>query len=259
MEHAAVPIVGLPADAKRIDGHDFHVVGDKYARAVAVAAHAVPLLIPVFADLLREEEILGAVDGLLLTGSRSNVHPTHYGAAAHPHAEPYDEARDALTLPIIRAAIEQGVPLLAICRGFQELNVALGGTLHARVHEQPGRTDHRRPESDDPDVQYGARHLVRFTPGGVFARLAGRDEWLVNSLHWQAVDTLAPRLEVQAVAEDGTIEAVSVRDAPGFALGVQWHPEYRVLDDALSRSLFGAFGEAVRRRAATRRPAAALA
>lgn len=259
MEHAVVPIVGLPADAKRIDGQDFHAVGDKYARAVAVAAHALPLLIPVFADLLNTRDLLDAVDGLLLTGSRSNVHPTHYGVAAHPEAEPYDEARDALTLPLIRAALEQSVPLLAICRGFQELNVALGGTLHARVHEQPGRIDHRRPADADPDVQYGPRHRVRFTPGGVFARLAGREEWMVNSLHWQGVNTLAPRLEVQGVAEDGTIEAVSVREAPGFALGVQWHPEYRVLEDALSRALFNAFGDAVRRRAAQRRRSPAFA
>jgi putative glutamine amidotransferase len=251
------PLIGLPCDTRSLDGQVFHVVGDKYARAAEGGAHGIPMLIPSFTDLHDIPDLVGRLDGLMLTGSPSNVHPSRYARQATPEAEPYDEARDATTLPLLECALEEGLPLLAICRGFQELNVVLGGTLHPRVHELPGRMDHRRPQSDDPDVQYGPRHGMRFIEGGAFAAIAGRTGIEVNSLHWQAIDRLADRLAAEGVAPDGTIEAVSVRGARGFALGVQWHPEYKVLDDPFSTRLFAAFADACRERARARKRASA--
>lgn len=246
------PVIGLPADSRDINGMRFHVVGDKYARAVAIGAQGLPLLIPAFTEIHDPEELVLALDGLMLTGSPSNVHPNHYGLPPTPEAEPYDPERDATTLPLIQAALEDGLPLLAVCRGFQELNVVLGGSLHACVHNVPGREDHRRPKSDDPDVEYGPRHAVTFTPDGVFTRIAGTREIMVNSLHWQGIDRLAESLESEGVAPDGTIEAVHVKNARGFALGVQWHPEYKVLENEFSAKLFRAFGDAARERARQR-------
>ena len=251
----AKPLIGLPADSKMFDDLPFHAVGDKYARAVALAAESIPVLLPALGGDFRDErEIVASLDGLVVTGSPSNVHPDRYGHAPTPEHEPHDPARDDTTLPLILEALDQGLPLLAICRGLQELNVALGGTLHPRIHELPGRDDHRRPDHGDPDVQYGARHAVKLTPRGRFAVLAGAEEIDVNSLHWQAIDTVAQRLSVEGVAADGTIEAVSVTDAKGFALGVQWHPEYKVMENAFSRALFRAFGDAARAHATRHRP-----
>lgn len=247
-----IPMIGVPADVRLIDGQPFHVVGDKYVRAVMLASEAVPFIVPAFGELHDVPALIQRLDGLLLTGSPSNVHPSHYGVAATPEAEPHDPERDETTLPMIREALDQGVPLLAICRGFQELNVTLGGTLHARVHELPGRQDHRALTVEDMDVKYGPRHPVTLTPGGAFERLAGCREITVNSLHWQAIDRMAERLAVEAVAPDGTIEGVSVKQARGFALGVQWHPEYKVLNDPFSAQLFAAFGAAARERAQRR-------
>ena len=249
---AVKPLIGLPACSRIIDGMPYHTVGDKYLRAVAVAAGGIPLAIPAFGDLLDLPDLVSRLDGLLLTGSPSNVEPSHYGAPANPEAEPHDPHRDATTLPLIHAALNGGLPLLAICRGMQELNVALGGTLHARVHELPGRDDHRRPKHDDLNVQYGPRHDVALSPGGAMARLAGCETLTVNSLHWQAIDRIADDLTIEAVAPDGTIEAVAVRNARAFAIGVQWHPEYQALDDAFSTRLFAAFGTAAGARAASR-------
>jgi len=245
-------LIGLPACIRLIEGLPFHTVGDKYLRAAAEAAGGLPLIIPAFGETLDLPGLVARLDGLLLTGSPSNVHPSHYGVPASPEAEPHDPRRDETTLPLIHAALADGLPLLAICRGMQELNVALGGTLHARVHEQPDRIDHRRPKHEDLDVQYGPRHEARLSAGGQMAALAGTETLMVNSLHWQAIDRMAPGLEVEAVAPDGTIEAVAVTDASAFALGVQWHPEYRVLDDPFSTRLFAAFGAAARARAEAR-------
>ncbi|MEX0759275.1 MAG: gamma-glutamyl-gamma-aminobutyrate hydrolase family protein [Tistlia sp.] len=242
------PLVGLPACVKPLDGQDFHTIGDKYVRAVALASEAIPLVVPALGDLLEARAIVARLDGLVLTGSPSNVHPTRYGQGATPEHEPHDEARDATTLPLIEAALEAGLPLFAICRGHQELNVALGGTLHARVHELPERLDHRRPQHEEMDVQYGRRHTVRLSPGGPLAAIAGSEEIQVNSLHWQAIDRLAPGLTAEGLAPDGTIEAISVTGAAAFALGVQWHPEYKVLEDPVSTALFRAFGAAARER-----------
>lgn len=241
------PLIGLPADSKMFDDLPFHAVGDKYARAVALAADGIPVLLPALGGEFKDErDIVGHLDGLVVTGSPSNVHPDHYGHEPTPEHGPHDPARDDTTLPLILEALDHGLPLLAICRGMQELNVALGGTLHPRVHELPGREDHRRPDHRDPDVQYGARHAVKLQRQGKFAAIAGSEEIEVNSLHWQAIDTIAEGLTVEAVAADGTVEAVSVNGAKGFALGVQWHPEYKVMENRFSRALFRAFGDAAR-------------
>ena len=245
-------LVGLPACFKQLDGMPFHAVGAKYIEAVARAAEAEPYVIPALGGFFDLPALVHRLDGLLLTGSPSNVHPAHYATPATPEHEPHDAARDETTLPLIHEALGQGVPLLAICRGMQELNVALGGSLHPRVHELPERLDHRRPKHDDLDVQYGPRHKVDLVPGGHFAALAGSREIMVNSLHWQGIDRLAARLKVEAVAPDGTIEAVSVEGARAFALGVQWHPEYRPLENPFSAKLFAAFGRAARGRARER-------
>ena len=246
------PVIGIPACIREIGGMPFHSVQDKYLRAAAQAAGGLPLIVPAFGDEIDLARVIGLLDGLMLSGSPSNVHPTHYGREPHPEAEPHDEARDSTTLPLIRLAIEAGLPLFAICRGFQELNVALGGTLHARVHELEGRRDHRRPKHEDLDVQYGPVHPVHLTPGGELERLLGTPEIMVNSLHGQGLDRLAAGLRVEAVADDGTIEALSVTNAPAFALGVQWHPEYKALENPVSTRLFAAFGAAARTRAAAR-------
>lgn len=248
----ATPVIGVPACIRAIQGNPFHSVQDKYLRAVVEAAGGMPLVIPAAGEAVDLRRLVALLDGLMLTGSPSNVHPTHYGRDPHPEAEPHDMERDATTLPLIRLALEAGLPLFAICRGFQELNVALGGTLHARVHELPGRRDHRRVKDDDLDVQYGPRHPIHLTPGGALERLLGSPEVVVNSLHGQGLDRIAERLAIEAVADDGTIEAVSVKDAPAFALGVQWHPEYKPLENPISVKLFSAFGDAARGRAQAR-------
>ena len=245
----ARPIIGVPACIKEFDELPFHAVGDKYLRAVAEAAEAIPLVIPAFGEEYDIPELLARLDGLLFTGSPSNVHPSHYGHDATPEHAPHDPARDATTLPLIRAALDEGVPLFAICRGHQELNVALGGTLTPAVHELPGRMDHRRPKDPDLDIQYGSHQKARLTAGGQLASLLGREDIMINSLHRQAIQDLAPRLEIEARAEDGTIEAVSVRDSKDFALGVQWHPEYKALENPNSAKLFKAFGDRARQRA----------
>ncbi len=256
---ALKPLVGVPACIKQIDGMPYHSVQDKYLRAVVEAAGCLPLVIPAHGDEVEPVRLIEMLDGLMLTGSPSNVHPDHYGRPAHPEAEPHDRERDATTLPLIKLALEAGLPLFAICRGFQELNVALGGTLHAQVHALPGRHDHRRPQHDDLDVQYGPKHSIRLTSGGAFAALLGEAEVMVNSLHNQGLDRIADRLVVEATAADGTVEAVSVKDAKDFALGVQWHPEYKALENPVSVRLFAAFGAAARARASARAPAGSLA
>jgi putative glutamine amidotransferase len=246
MSPDGAPLIAVSACLKTVGGHPIHSVGEKYLTAVSVGAGGTPMIVPALGADLDIAAILRRVDGLVLTGSLSNVHPSRYGAEPHPAAEPYDEARDATTFPLIEGALELGVPLLAICRGFQELNVALGGTLHAEVHAVPGREDHRAPQVEDLDERYGPRHPVRFVPGGAFETIAGAGEVWVNSLHRQGIDTLAPRLAAEGHAPDGTVEAVRVTDAPAFALGVQWHPEYKAAANPFSMKLYRAFGEAAR-------------
>jgi len=239
------PLVGVTADLRTYNNSLMHTVGDKYARAVWEAAGCTPIIIPAMAESQEVHDLLDSLDGLLFTGSPSNVHPTRYGREPHEKAEPYDEARDAVTFPLIDAVLEKGLPSLFICRGFQELNAALGGTLHPRLHEVQGRLDHRMPRVDDMDVRYGLRHAMSFKPGGIFAQIAGATEIQVNSLHGQGIDQPAPGLEMEGHAPDGTPEAVSVRGARRLAIGVQWHPEYKPLQNDFSTRLFRAFSEAV--------------
>jgi putative glutamine amidotransferase len=247
-----VPLVAVAADYKEIDGYRWHAAAETYLKAVMVGIGGIPAIVPALGDAIDIDALLERVDGVLLPGSRSNVHPSRYGEAPTPDAEPYDPHRDATTLPLIRASIERGVPLFAICRGMQELNVALGGTLIPEVQKLAGRHDHRAPVADDQDVRFAIRQDVAILPGGALADLLGAGTLQVNSLHRQAVARLAERLAVEATAPDGTIEAVRVVDAPGFAIGVQWHPEYWVESNQPSSKLFAAFARAIRARMATR-------
>jgi putative glutamine amidotransferase len=249
---SSAPLIGIPVDVRRLDDQPFHVVGEKYITAIADAAGGLPLLIPALGHRFDLPDLVGRLDGLLFTGSPSNVAVHHYGGQPDRPDSPQDPARDAVTLPLIRAALEGGLPIFCICRGFQELNVALGGTLHTHVHDQPDRVDHRAPPGAY-DQRYLPRHPVRLAPGGTFARILGTTEIDVNSLHWQGVDRLAEDLIVEGTAPDGTIEAVQVRNARNFALAVQWHPEYRVLESPPSMALFRAFGDATRAQAQRRR------
>lgn len=246
------PIIGVPADRRVLEPHPFHMAGEKYLKAVTEAANAVPLIIPVLADELAVDELVDQVDGVLLTGSPSDLEPHHYGSDSDDPDALRDPHRDALTLPIARHALDTGVPLLAICRGFQELNVVLGGTLHQKVRNVPGYHNHKENPEDPLDVQYGPSHPVALVDGGLLSRLAGEEEVMVNSLHGQGVKKLANGVTVEAVADDGLIEAFTVDSAENFALAVQWHPEWQATKSEFSSAIFKAFGDACRARAAER-------
>ena len=228
------------------------MVGEKYIEAVALGANAVPVLIPALGSEIDLPSLLDACDGLMLTGSASNVEPHYYGGPASEPGTLHDPDRDATTLPLIPRAIALGLPVLAICRGFQEMNVAYGGTLHQRLHEVPGFLDHREDETATLDVQYGPSHEVLLEPGGELQKIAGHGRLQVNSLHWQGIQTLGKDLVVEARAPDGVIEAFRVANAPNFALSVQWHPEWQFAEDPFSSALFAAFGEASRARTVER-------
>lgn len=248
------PLIGVSA-CVLAQRHDFHAAADPYVRAVATAAGGLPVIIPSLGSLLDVDATIARLDGLMLTGSPSNVEPTRYGGHAPRPDTLLDTRRDETTIPLITRALAAGLPLLAICRGHQELNVALGGTLHQHVQELPGHADHRAPQDKPMAERYAAAHEIALVDGGVLSRLvAGACTARVNSLHAQAIDRLAPRLVIEARAADGTIEAVRVGDARGFALGVQWHPEW-LLDDALSGAVFRAFGRAAAERSRMRRAA----
>jgi putative glutamine amidotransferase len=247
-----LPLIGIPADRRLFGKHYFHMVGEKYIEAVAAGAGAVPVLVPSLGPGLDLSALLNACDGLLLTGSASNVEPHHYGGPASEPGTLHDPNRDATTIPLIPRAIAAGLPVLAICRGFQEMNVAFGGTLHQRLHEVPGHLDHRDDESLPLDEQYGPAHEVLLEPGGLLRKIAGKDRLQVNSLHSQGVSELGDDLLVEARAPDGVIEAFRVADSPSFALGLQWHPEWQFAQNPFSHALFAAFGEASRARAAAR-------
>ena len=242
MPACLMPLVGIPTCLRVLNERVFHGVNERYPSAVIDAAGCLPVLIPAIGSKVDVCVLLDRLDGLLLTGSPTNVHPRHYGAEpSHPEIL-HDQERDATTLPLIREAIRRDLPLLAICRGIQELNVALGGTLHQRVQDVPGRLNHRS-RRDAPDGPYGPAHSVTLTAGGLLTSLAGATEVMVNSLHSQGIDRPAPRLRVEAVAPDGQIEAVSLPEAR-FVVGVQWHPEYKALGNPFSSALFSAFAEA---------------
>jgi len=241
-----LPLVGFPCDRRLLGKHPFHLVGEKYIAAVRDGSTALPLLIPVLDPALATSELLETIDGLFFTGSPSNVAPRHYGGAPPRDGVMQDEHRDATALPLLKAAIAAGKPVLCVCRGFQELNVVLGGTLHQHVQEVPGRTDHRSRDDDPLDVQYGPSHAVHVREGGLLAQMTKLKTFPVNSLHSQGIDRLAPGLRVEAVAPDGQVEAVSLPSAKGFLFAVQWHPEWAWSENPVSRAIYAAFGEALR-------------
>ncbi|MDE3737214.1 gamma-glutamyl-gamma-aminobutyrate hydrolase family protein [Pseudomonas resinovorans] len=247
-----LPLIGVSACTREIGPQTYHIAGDKYVRAVAVGAGGVPLVFPALAELMDQASLLASLDGLLFTGSPSNVEPHHYSGPASEPGTRHDPARDRTTLPLVRAAIAAGIPVLGICRGFQEMNVAFGGTLHQRVHEVEGFMDHREPADEPLEVQYAPRHLLRVQPGGVLDGIGLPSEIQVNSIHGQGVERLAPGLHVEALAPDGLVEAFSVEGAKSFALGVQWHPEWQVRTNPNYLAIFQAFGEACREKAGQR-------
>lgn len=248
----AKPVIGIPADRRIIEPHPFHIVGEKYIEAIVRGAGGVPVLVPSLGDGLAPGDILDGLDGLFLTGSPSNVEPHRYNGEPSRPGTLHDPQRDATTLPLIDAALTAGMPLFAVCRGFQELNVALGGTLHQHVHEVPGYRVHKEDPDDPLDVQYGESHPVTLVEGGQLRELAGADRVMVNSLHGQGVARLAGGVTVEALADDGLVEAFRVDGSDAFALAVQWHPEWKVCDNPFSLAMFRAFGDACRERAAGR-------
>ena len=252
------PVVLLPADNRSVGRHPSHLVGRKYVEAVRLAG-CLPLVVPSATEA-EVDELLALADGVFLTGSPSNVEPHHFGQAVRDPSLPLDADRDAWTLPLVRGALGAGVPLLAVCRGLQEANVALGGSLHQAVQEVPGHADHRDPADAELEVQYGPTHEVHVAPGGALERLLGPagPSFPVNSLHGQGIDRLAAGARVEATAPDGLVEAFSMPAAPAFNLCVQWHPEWRAADNPVSMKLLGAFGDACRARRTARSAAPAM-
>ncbi len=261
---AKTPVVGVIGSAHLAEGKfPAQRVSERILSAAAGAAGALPLIFAGNPKITEIGALLDTVDGILLTGARANVHPSHFGEAEHPSYEPYDQPRDALALTLIQAAVTRGVPLFGICRGFQEINVAFGGTLHPEIRELPGRMNHRALRlangeiNADPKVIYAERHEVRLTPGGQFAKLLGTECIRVNSLHGQGILKAGDRIVIEGVAEDETIEAIRVDAAANFALGVQWHAEHMADSnpggDNPNRALFEAFGAALRKHQAGRK------
>ncbi len=246
------PVVGVIGNARLVESRfQVQVVGEKNLRALADVAGALPLMFAGSPDITEIGALLDTVDGVLLTGARANVHPTRFGCEPNAAHEPYDEHRDAVALSVTEACVARGVPVFGICRGLQEMNVAFGGSLHPEIRELPGRMNHRMPRlpngeiHPDPLVVFADRHEVRLVPGGTFATLLGCECIRVNSLHGQGIQELGRRVVVEGVAEDGTIEAIRIAEAPAFALGVQWHAEYDPQSNPINRALFQAFGAAI--------------
>jgi putative glutamine amidotransferase len=251
----ARPVVGIIGNHHLInDQYAAHATGTINSQAVAEVAGAMPMLIPADPALVTVAELLEVCDGFLLTGGRPNVHPEEYGEAETEAHGAFDRARDAVTLPLVRACVERGQPFLGICRGFQEVNVALGGTLHAEIRDLPGRMNHRMPPDGTLEEKFALRHAVRFTRGGPFHRLMGAEEVMTNTLHGQGIKCPGKRIVIDGHAPDGTPEALFVEGAAGFTLAVQWHPEWNAANDPVSRPLFQAFGRAVADWAEGRRP-----
>lgn len=239
------PLVAVPSDCPSFDGYVWNGAPVQYLEAASKVADVAPLIVPSLGRDADIQSILAVVDGVLITGAKSNVNPARYGEAATTDHEPFDFARDETSFFLIHAAIRLGLPLFAICRGIQELNVALGGTLSPALQKIPGKLDHRANDKSDSDKKFAIRQPVHVSENTSLAEIVGTGEIMVNSVHQQGINKLAPRLVAEAIAADGTIEAVSVKDAKDFALGVQWHPEYWATSDIPSNKIFKAFGEAV--------------
>src|SRR5579883_2249952 len=246
------PVVGVIGNAHRIEGRfDVQVVGERNMRAVADVAGALPLMFAGCPEITDVGALLDVVDGIVLTGARANVHPTRFNSAPDAKHEPYDIKRDEVALALSEACVARGIPLFGICRGLQEMNVAFGGSLHPEIREIPGRINHRMPRlangevHPDLEVVFADRHEVRLKQGGVFAKLLGAESIRVNSLHGQGILEPGKRVVIEGIAEDGTYEAIRIAEAPGFALGVQWHAEHEAQRNPINRKLFEAFGAAV--------------
>lgn len=241
------PVVGIIGNEGVMnDTYRIHATGMMNCTAVAEVSDCTPLVIPADPRLVSVAELLDLCDGFLLTGGRPNVHPSEYGEDETPAHGSFDRNRDAVTLPLIRACVERGQPFFGICRGFQEVNVAMGGSLYPEIRDLPGRLNHRMPPDGTIEEKFALRHKVSLKPGGAFARLFGADEVMTNTLHGQGIARPGSRIEVEGEAPDGTPEALRVREAAGFTLSVQWHPEYNAATDPVSRPLFAAFGDAAR-------------
>ena len=247
------PVVGIIGNSHKIENRFLvQAAGERNMAAVAEVANALPLLFSGDPQLTDIRDLLDTVDGIVLTGARANVHPRHFNVEPNARHEPFDEERDAVALPLVQACVAEGVPIFGICRGFQEMNVAYGGSLHPEIREIPGRMNHRMPRLEtgeihpDPQVIFADRHEVTLAPDGDFARILGRDKIRVNSLHGQGILDPGKRVVIEGTAEDSTIEAIRIEGAKSFALGVQWHAEYDPQTNAVNRALFEAFGTAVR-------------
>ena len=242
------PLIGVTADTTMDGLHRVHQAGEKYLASIVHGANAIPVIIPSLPVALNSQDILEQLDGLLVTGGYSNIEPWRYGGApAGPDAHE-DAQRDNTTLQLIPDAIELGIPLLGICRGFQEMNVAFGGTLHQKLHETGQYQEHREDKKAPLDVQYGPAHPIVIEPGGILAAIAGTGEQMVNTVHMQGIDRLGEGLKIEACAPDGLVEAISVQNSKNFALAVQWHPEYKVSENLFSMTIYQAFAEACRTR-----------
>jgi putative glutamine amidotransferase len=251
----ARPVVGIIGNHHLInDEYPTHAGGRMNCEAVRDISGALPLIVPADPSLVDIEDLKRTCDGFLFTGGRPNVHPEEYGEEETEAHGTFDRARDRLTLPLIRDCVASGQPILAICRGFQELNVAMGGSLYPEIRDLPGRMNHRMPPDGTIEEKFALRHDVTFTTGGIFHRIMGAEIVRTNTLHGQGIKQKGERIVIDGVAPDGTPEAIYVEGAPGFTLGVQWHPEYRACEDPVSRPLFAAFGEALRNWAAGERP-----
>ena len=246
------PVVGVIGNARMVEGRfPVQACGEKNLSAIADVAGAVPLMFAGNPKITDVDALLDAVDGILLTGARANVHPTRFNFEPHEAHEPYDQDRDAVALAVSEACVARGIPVFGVCRGFQELVVAFGSSLHPEIREIPGRMNHRMPRLEngephpDQDIVFADRHDVALVPDGTFARILGKDTIRVNSLHGQGILEPGERVVIEGVAEDGTIEAIRIADAPGFALGVQWHAEYDPQTNPINRALFQEFGRAL--------------
>ncbi|MEX0351288.1 MAG: gamma-glutamyl-gamma-aminobutyrate hydrolase family protein [Paracoccaceae bacterium] len=243
----ARPVVGIIGNSYLMnDQYPTHAGGTMNSDAVANVAGCLPLLIPSDPRFVSVEELLEVCDGFVLTGGRPNVHPAEYGEAETTAHGEFDRARDAIVLPLVRACVDRGQPFFGICRGFQEVNVAMGGTLYPEIRDLPGRMNHRMPPDGTLEEKFALRHVVTLTEGGVFHKVLGAREVMTNTLHGQGIKTQGERIVIDGTAPDGTPEAIYVEDAPGFTLSVQWHPEWNPGSDPVSRPLFQAFGDAVR-------------
>ena len=241
------PIVGIIGNQHLInDQYPAHAGGTMNSEAVASVSGCMPLLIPADPRFVSVAELLETCDGFLLTGGRPNVHPEEYGEEVTAAHGEFDRARDAIALPLVRACVERGQPVFGICRGFQEVNVAMGGTLYPEIRDLPGRMNHRMPPYGTLSEKFALRHTVRFSEDGPFRALLGASEVMTNTLHGQGIKTPGRRIVIDGHAPDGTPEATYIEGAPGFSLAVQWHPEWDAANDPVSRPLFTAFGDAVR-------------